>query len=55
VAIQVGGQVRDFRLLVRGSGLVLQGRCRTDHAKELVPQAVMEVTEVPILANEITV
>jgi hypothetical protein len=55
VATQIGNQVRDFRLLFQDSGLVLQGRCRTYHAKQLVLQAVMEVTDVPILANEITV
>jgi hypothetical protein len=55
VATQIGGRVRDFRLAARGTGLVLQGRCRTYHAKQLVLQAVMEVTELPILANEIRV
>jgi len=55
VATRIGGRVRDFRLVVRGKGLVLQGRCRTCHAKQLVLQAILEVTELPILANEIRV
>ena len=55
VATQIGGRVRDPRLFVQGKGLVLQGRCRTYHAKQLVLQAVLDVTELPILANEIWV
>jgi len=34
---------------------VLQGRTRTYHAKQLAQHAVMEITELPILANEIRV
>jgi len=55
VATQIGGRVRDFRLVVRGKGVVLQGYCRPYHAKQLVLQAVLDVTELPILANEIRV
>lgn len=55
VAVRIGRQLREFGLLVRGTGLVLQGRCRTYHPKQLVLQAVIEVTDVPIVANEITV
>jgi len=35
VAIRIGRQVREFRSIVRGTGLVLQGRCRTYNAKQL--------------------
>jgi hypothetical protein len=35
--------------------LVLQGRARPYHAKRLAQQAAMEITERPILANEIRV
>jgi hypothetical protein len=49
------GRVSDLRVIVRGGGLVLQGRSRTYHAKQLVQQAVMEISELPILANEIRV
>lgn len=52
---RLGGQVNDLRVVVRGEGLVLQGRTRTYHAKQLAQHAVMEITELPILANEIRV
>jgi len=52
---RLGGQVSDLRVVVRGEGLVLQGRSRTHHAKQLALQAAVEVTDWPILANEIWV
>ena len=52
---RLGGQVNDLRVVVQGEGLVLQGRARTYHAKQLAQQAAMEITERPILANEIRV
>jgi uncharacterized protein YcaQ len=52
---RLGGQVNDLRVVVRGEGLVLQGRTRTYHAKQLAQHAVMEITGLPILANEIQV
>ena len=55
VQCQLNGRVRDLRLLVRGRGLVLQGRSATYYAKQLVQHAVMEATGLPILANEIEV
>jgi len=48
-------RVRGFRLLVRGHGLVLQGRAVTFYAKQLAQHAVMNATGLPILANEIEV
>jgi hypothetical protein len=42
-------------LLVREKGLVLQGRARTYHVKQLAQQAVMEAAHMPIRANEIVV
>jgi hypothetical protein len=50
-----GGWVRDFHLLLQGSGLVLQGHAPTYYAKQLAQHAVMEATPLPILANEIQV
>jgi hypothetical protein len=47
--------VNDLRVIVQGEGLVLQGRARSYHAKQLALQATMEITERPILANEIRV
>jgi hypothetical protein len=52
---QLGGRVSDLRVIVRDGGLVLQGRTRTYHAKQLAQQAVIETAELPIRANEIQV
>ncbi len=55
VQYRLGGQVRDFRLVVAEKGLVLRGHAQTYYAKQLAQQAVMEATRLPILANEIEV
>jgi hypothetical protein len=55
VRCRLSGRVRDFRLTVRDCGLVLRGHAHTYYAKQLAPQAVMEVARVPILVNEIEV
>jgi hypothetical protein len=52
---RLGGQVRDFRLVVAAKGLILKGRAHTYYAKQLAQHAVMEATRLPILANEIEV
>ena len=52
---RLGGQASEFRVAIREGGLVLQGRARTHHAKQIALQAVVEITELPILANEIRV
>jgi len=52
---RVGGRVRDFRLLVRPNGIVLRGRCATYHAKQIAQHTAMELTGLPILANDIEV
>jgi len=52
---RVGGRVRDFRVTLRDGGLSLHGRSRTQHAKQLVQQAVLEIADRPIVANEIRV
>lgn len=49
------GRVWDLRLLLGEAGLVLQGRARTYYAKQLAQHAVLEATEIPLLANEIVV
>jgi hypothetical protein len=51
----LGGRIDGLRLLIRDDGIILQGRSRTYHAKQLALQAVMEATELPIVANEIVV
>ena len=55
VRVRLGGQIRDFRVVCREGGLVLQGRSRTYYAKQLAQHVVMEVTSFPIIANEIEV
>lgn len=49
------GRVRHFRLEVAERGLVLRGSCRTYYAKQLAQHAVMQATDLPIVANEIEV
>lgn len=44
-----------FRVLVQEDGLVLQGCAPTYFAKQLAQHAAMEVSGLPILANEIKV
>ncbi len=51
----LGGRIDDLRLLIQDDGIILRGRSRTHHAKQLVLQAVMEATDLPIVANEIEV
>jgi hypothetical protein len=48
-------RVRGFRVLVQEHGLVLQGSVGTYYAKQLAQHAAMEVSGLPILANEIEV
>ena len=55
VKCRLNGRVRDLRLLVRGHGLVLQGRARTYYAKQIAQHAVMEKTGLCIMAKEIEV
>jgi hypothetical protein len=52
---RLGNRIRDLRVVVRETGLVLQGRAATYHAKQLAQHAAMEVGTLPILSNEIEV
>ena len=52
---RANGRVREFRLLVFSNGLILQGLTSTYYAKQLAQHAIMEATQVPILANDIEV
>ena len=52
---RLNSRVRDFRLTICDSGLVLQGFTHTYHAKQLAQHAVMEAIDVPICANDIKV
>jgi hypothetical protein len=41
--------------VIQDNGLILRGQAHTYFAKQLAQHAAMEVTELPILANEIEV
>ena len=49
------GRVRELQLLLRDQGLVLRGYTKTYYAKQLAQHVVLEMTDLPIRANEIEV
>ncbi len=53
--ILLAGRVRHFHLIATDQGLILRGQARTYYAKQLAQHAVMEATDLPIVANEIEV
>lgn len=55
VACKLSGRIRDLRLEVGERGVTLRGYARTYYAKQLAQHAVMEATDLPIVANEIWV
>jgi hypothetical protein len=52
---RLGNRVRDLSVLVLPGGVILQGRTSTYHAKQLAQHAVMELSPLPLLANDIEV
>ena len=52
---RLGSRVRHVRVVCRNDGVILQGSAHTYYAKQLAQHSVMEITELPILANEIDV
>jgi osmotically-inducible protein OsmY len=52
---RLGRQIRDLRIHVRDTGVVLYGQATTYYAKQLAQHAAMEITGLPVLANEIEV
>ncbi len=52
---RLSGQIRNFRLVLRDGGLVLQGHALTYHAKQLAQHAVTKASTLPIVANDIEV
>jgi hypothetical protein len=52
---RLGGRISDLQLVPRDTGVVLRGRSYTYYAKQLAQHAVMEATEIPLVANEIEV
>lgn len=52
---RLGNRIRDLRVQILPEGLLLQGRTGTYHAKQLAQHAAMEMSSLPILANDIEV
>lgn len=52
---RLGSRIRDLRVEVRPTGVVLQGRAATYHAKQLAQHAAMELLGLAVLANDIEV
>ena len=52
---RLGNRIRDLRVLLVPTGLILQGRTGTYHAKQIAQHVAMEVADLPILANDIEV
>jgi hypothetical protein len=52
---RLSGSVRNLRILLQGSGIVLRGFAHTYHAKQLAQHVIMGETTVPIVANDIEV
>jgi hypothetical protein len=55
LACRLMGCVRELQVDSRDDGLIIRGQTSTYYIKQLVQEAVMEVTSMPILANEIEV
>ena len=52
---RLGNRIRNLRVHVLPTGVVLQGRAATYHAKQLAQHAAMELAGAPIIANDIEV
>jgi hypothetical protein len=55
VGLRLGRRLREFRLSIRDAGLVLKGQAKSQHAKQLAQQALMDWNRAPIKSNEIEV
>lgn len=52
---QLTRRLAQFRIRYQDGGLILEGRTRTYYGKQLVQHAVMDLADLPILANNIAV
>ena len=53
---KASGRIRDLHVVCSGESIILQGRSRTYHAKQLAQQAVLDLTDgSPSLTNQIVV
>jgi hypothetical protein len=55
VNAKVRGRIREFYVLLLDGGLVLRGWTTSYYVKQLALQSVMEMTDLPIVANDIRV
>jgi len=55
MARRLGNRIRDLRVRIHPTGMILHGRTGTYHAKQLAQHAAMELANLPILANDIEV
>jgi hypothetical protein len=56
IEIRLCGRIHDLHVVCAGDRVVLQGRSRTYHAKQLAQQAALDLTDSPArLVNEIVV
>lgn len=52
---RLGGQVRNFWISAREDGLILRGKVSSHYGKQIIQEVVMQVSDLPILANDIEV
>lgn len=53
---KASGRIRDLHVVCSENMIILQGRSRTYHAKQLAQQAVLDLTDGhPLLTNQIVV
>lgn len=52
---RLGNRIRGLQVQVYAGGLILRGRAATYHAKQLAQHAAMELSTLPIIANDIEV
>jgi len=53
---RASGRIRDLHVVCSDDMIILQGRSRTYHAKQLAQQAVLDLTDGhPLLTNQIVV
>ncbi len=53
---KASGRIRDLHVVCSEDAIILQGRSRTYHAKQLAQQAVLDLTDgFPLLTNQIVV
>lgn len=51
----LAGRIRGLHVIIGECGVILQGQSHTYYAKQLAQHAAMEISHLPIFANEIEV